>query len=118
MLYIERLTEYATQYMKLHTEATEQELETYLRKKCEEDNRAIPRGFRAMIKDAAANDNYTKLVRTFRNLRKSKKVSMEELSERVGVEPKMISRFETGETSISLRNFCKLAEGLGLEVKL
>jgi len=52
-----------------------------------------------------------------KELRKAKGLSQEELSEKVGIDSKHLSRIEVGKSYSSLDTLGKIAQALGIEIK-
>ena len=46
--------------------------------------------------------------------RKAKKITQQQLAEMIGVERSVLTRYETGNIEISMKNFVKICDALGL----
>ena len=56
------------------------------------------------------------LGKKIQKLRKSKKITQEELAETIGIEPKSISRIENGNTYPSAETLCSIAKTLNVDI--
>lgn len=69
------------------------------------------------MKIDAKNNNIKKLLgKKIQELRKSKKLTQEELAEKVGIGTPNISYFETGKFSPAIETLAKLAQVLDVEI--
>jgi transcriptional regulator with XRE-family HTH domain len=53
-----------------------------------------------------------------KEIRRSRKIKIQELSKITGISRNLISRIENGEGNPSFQNVIKLAEGLGLKIEI
>lgn len=58
------------------------------------------------------------LIRSLPEARKAAKITQKELSERTGISQADISRIETGEANPSMQTMKRLAEGLGMQLRV
>ena len=52
--------------------------------------------------------------KALKQARKTKKITQEQLAEMIGVERSVLTRYETGAIEISMKNFVKICDALGL----
>ena len=58
------------------------------------------------------------LIRSLLEARRAAKITQKELSERTGISQADISRIETGEANPSMQTMKRLAEGLGMQLRV
>ena len=58
------------------------------------------------------------VIQQFKDCRKSKRVTQEELSRMTGISQPNVTRFESGSYNPSLAMMVKMAEALGMELKV
>ncbi|ATC37703.1 XRE family transcriptional regulator [Elizabethkingia anophelis] len=70
---------------------------------------------RQALMERAYNWYYTELIK---DTRKSKKMTQQELADKIGKKREYISQLEQGKTDIQLSNFIKIVHALGLEITI
>ncbi len=58
------------------------------------------------------------IIQAFIDARESSRITKEQLSEKTGIQKSYITRIENGNTIPSLRTLKRLAEGMGMKLKL